>query len=106
MEVIPANQHGGLPGRGTKTCWEEIIKTVIETKDIFEFDLKKFFDKVKWLQISRTFDQYQFPQEMKDRVLYSLIRSDLLRKRSKKERMEMERITLKEIWAMITNYRT
>lgn len=40
------SQHGYRPRRGTVTAWKEILTNVIHQPDIFEFDLKGFFDSV------------------------------------------------------------
>lgn len=41
------NQHGFRPGRGTMSAWKKILSEVIGEKDIYEFDLKGFFDNIK-----------------------------------------------------------
>jgi len=40
------SQHGFRPGRGTGTAWKVILDKVIDSRDIFEFDLKGFFDTI------------------------------------------------------------
>lgn len=50
-EIHPS-QHGFRPGRGTLTAWREVLNKVILARDIFEFDLKQFFDKVNLDAIS------------------------------------------------------
>jgi len=45
-EGFHESQHGFRPGRGCKTAWEFILGNVINQRDIFEFDLKSFFDLV------------------------------------------------------------
>lgn len=40
------SQHGFRPGRGTTTAWKHILDKVIKAKDIYEFDLKGFFDSI------------------------------------------------------------
>lgn len=44
--LLPESQHGFRPSMGTKTCWSEILKTVIKRRFIYEFDLKGFFGSV------------------------------------------------------------
>lgn len=46
-------QHGFVHGRGTDTAWRQIHDEVLDKAYIYEFDLKKFFDKVNldYLQI-------------------------------------------------------
>ena len=43
---IPTSQHGYIPKRGTTTAWKEIMNKVIDSPNIMEFDLSKFFDSV------------------------------------------------------------
>lgn len=40
------DQHGFRPGRGTGTAWKEVLTKVVKARDIFEFDLKGFFDNI------------------------------------------------------------
>lgn len=42
---ISKSQHGFIPGRGTLSCWKELL-TKIEDPYIYEFDLKKCFDNI------------------------------------------------------------
>ncbi len=43
---IPEMQHGFYPGRGTKSAWDQVYKEVLASKNIYEFDLRKFFDSL------------------------------------------------------------
>lgn len=47
---LPESQHGFRPGRGT--AWHELLTKVITAKNIYEFDLKKFFDRVSTAYIT------------------------------------------------------
>lgn len=47
------SQHGFRPGRGTLTAWKHILDKVIKSKDIYEFDLKGFFDSINLDYISK-----------------------------------------------------
>ena len=40
------SQHGFWPERGTTTAWKELHTQAINKSNIYEFDLKKFFDKI------------------------------------------------------------
>lgn len=40
------NQHGFQHGKGTDTAWKEIHATVLTSPDIYEYDLKKYFDSI------------------------------------------------------------
>lgn len=45
-DYFPTSQHAYLPQRGVVTAWREVIDKVINSKDIYEFDLKQFFPSV------------------------------------------------------------
>jgi len=40
------NQHGFWKGQGTSTAWKTIHEKVLQSENIYEFDLKKFFDTI------------------------------------------------------------
>jgi hypothetical protein len=44
--LIHEDQHGFRPGRGTMTAWKVVLEKVIKARDIYEFDIKQFFDSV------------------------------------------------------------
>jgi Reverse transcriptase (RNA-dependent DNA polymerase) len=43
---IPTWQHGFQPFKGTLSAWKELIPKILNTENIYEFDLKGFFDNV------------------------------------------------------------
>jgi len=45
VQIAP-NQHGFVPNRGTKTAWQELLRTTLHQGNIWEFDLKGFFPSV------------------------------------------------------------
>lgn len=55
------SQHGFRPGRGTLTAWETILNNVIKSKDIYEFDLKGFFDSINLDYISKVLIENKVP---------------------------------------------
>jgi len=55
-EMLPT-QHAYLPGRGTKTAWQQVIQEVIKAKNIYETDLKGFFDNVSLHEINKILRQ-------------------------------------------------
>jgi hypothetical protein len=59
---IHPSQHGFIPGRGTLTAWQSLI-TRIESRSIYEFDMKKFFDSVNLDYLSRTLRATGLPLE-------------------------------------------
>jgi hypothetical protein len=44
-KYIPTSQHG-ITTRGTNTAWREIINNAIDWENIYEYDLKGFFDNI------------------------------------------------------------
>jgi hypothetical protein len=49
--TIPSQQHGFVPHRGTLTAWRDLLKNTIRCRDIYEIDLRKFFDQIKLLSL-------------------------------------------------------
>lgn len=45
-EVIPTNQHGFYPGRGTLTAWKSLLSK-IKSPNIYEFDLRSCFNNIE-----------------------------------------------------------
>ena len=45
--LINPNQHGFQPNKGTLSAWKQLISEVIESENIYEFDLVKFFDEIQ-----------------------------------------------------------
>jgi retron-type reverse transcriptase len=50
---IGEHQHGFVPGRGTMTAWMDILKNVLNSKFIYETDLKGFFDNISTATINK-----------------------------------------------------
>jgi len=68
-KTISDAQHGFRPGRGTLTAWEAILSKVINAPDIFEFDLKSYFDLINLDWISAKLLQRDVPPQIV-RMLY------------------------------------
>ena len=49
---ISSSQHGFLSGRGTMTAWQDIIDHVLNSRNIWEYDMKKFFDSINITYLS------------------------------------------------------
>lgn len=43
---VAPNQHAYVPGRGVLTAWQQLTEKLNTDEDIYEFDLKGFFDNV------------------------------------------------------------
>jgi retron-type reverse transcriptase len=39
-------QHGFQHGQGTNTAWTQILSQVLDSPNIYEYDLKKYFDSI------------------------------------------------------------
>jgi len=50
---IHPNQHGFIPGRGTLTAWQSLVNK-LDSRSIYEFDMKKFFDSVNLDYLAKT----------------------------------------------------
>jgi len=44
---LNSNQHGFLPGKGSDSAWQKIHHEILKSPNIYEFDLKTFFDKIE-----------------------------------------------------------
>lgn len=63
-EKINGSQHGHRPGRGSVTCWREILRKVHEYKYIYEFDYKKFHDLISRKYLLQAMLNYRFPKDI------------------------------------------
>lgn len=53
--------HGFLPGKGTGTAWQEVIKRVLDSKFIYEFDLKQFFPSTSHAYVLEMLERFKVP---------------------------------------------
>lgn len=60
----PPQQHGFWPGRGTLTMWENILSDVLSSRNIVEFDLRQFFEKVRLKAIAERLRFTQVPEDI------------------------------------------
>jgi len=44
---VNRNQHAYQPNKSTITVWRQILDEIVEKRNIYSFDLVKYFDKVK-----------------------------------------------------------
>jgi hypothetical protein len=84
---LSPEQHGFRPGRGTMSAWKVILSEVIHAKDIYEFDLKKFFDSVSLDAVSARLIEYQVPINIV-RQLYIINTSPILLKKARLNEFE------------------
>jgi hypothetical protein len=49
-------QHGGRSGVGVLSCWKALIPRIQESKWVYEFDIKGFFDNISHKSIQSEFD--------------------------------------------------
>lgn len=63
-------QHGHRMGRGTLTCWNQMLKEVLMSPYIYEFDYMKFHDLIdrKWL--GEALLRQGFPEEVARRYIH------------------------------------
>jgi len=58
--LLPS-QHGFVPGRGTLTAWKEIFAKVVDSRFIYECDLKQFFPSIKLSKIDEALASLGMP---------------------------------------------
>lgn len=63
-DKINPSQHGHRPGRGSVTCWREILSHVSEYKYIYEFDYKKFHDLIGRKFLLQALLNFKFPKSV------------------------------------------
>lgn len=63
-DYIPDNQHGFSPGKGVTTAWESIITKLDASPDIYEFDLRKFFDSLSKRYLLETLIKVGLPLDI------------------------------------------
>jgi retron-type reverse transcriptase len=72
------SQHGFLPGRGSLTCWREIIaRRVMEYNFVKEWDFKSYFDTINLEKLDEELERKGVPPAIRDflqRVNESLIK--------------------------------
>lgn len=62
---IASNQHGFIPGRGTLSCWRDIIKGEIYKQPyIYEYDFKKFYDRIDLSALKKLLTALDIPEEV------------------------------------------
>lgn len=62
--LLPTSQHGFRPKKGTLSAWREILEKVVNKKNIWEFDLKQFFDTVDLVALKQQMQIYKFPDSI------------------------------------------
>jgi len=63
------NQHGFTPHRGTKSAWHQIHTEVLQSRDIYEFDLRKFFDTLNLDYLTKLLMDTQIPRLLVQRII-------------------------------------
>lgn len=63
------SQHGFIPNRGTDTAWKEIHSKIINKSNIFEFDLKEFFDRVQLDYLCSILQKMEIPSSLVYRLI-------------------------------------
>lgn len=62
--LLPDSQHGFRPKKGTLTAWRDVLENVVNKQNIWEFDLKQFFDTVDLVALKQQMQRYEFPWSM------------------------------------------
>jgi len=61
-------QHGGQPGKGPTTAWAELLRKVITARDIYEYDLKGFFNSFKLSAMHLALHNAGVPESVNQRL--------------------------------------
>ena len=70
----PSWNHGGIAERGVNSCWKELWLNVLSKKykNIYEYDLSKFFDRVRHSVIKEALRAAKMPPRLNTWCLESL----------------------------------
>jgi hypothetical protein len=69
-EILPDNQHGFRPGKGTSTAWSTMLETVIKSPNIYEVDFTSYFDTIKLNAIKWYLEQSGIPENIVSRLVW------------------------------------
>lgn len=72
---VSPDQHGYYPGRGTATAIYEVQRRVLASREIYEFDLKSFFDTINLDYLGKVLQSVGLPKALVD-LLISWSRSN------------------------------
>lgn len=64
------SQHGFQQGRGTNSAWNQIHREVLGSSDIYEFDMKKYFDTVNLDYLGSILRGTQLPESIIRLILH------------------------------------
>lgn len=67
---INASQHGHRPGRGSVTCWKEILDKVYKYKHVYEFDYKKFHDLIGRKYLLQALLNFKVPKAIAKELIH------------------------------------
>jgi hypothetical protein len=56
--LLASWQHGGRSGKGTLSCYKEVLPKYLRYKNIYEFDIKGFFNNISHEVITSLFTKY------------------------------------------------
>lgn len=98
MEVFlkncwPKNQHGYTTKRGVHTAWSYILKDVVKSKNIYEFDFVGFFNNVKLTSVGTNLQKCSVPKWMTGHFV-NLISGDVENIKPKK----LEQLVASKTW--------
>jgi len=86
-------QHGFRPWHGVGTAWADVLHNVVDSKFIYEFDLRKFFDSIDHKALKMAMEEYGVPDTLKNWILKSTARVA-------KRKEQAWRYSWKEAWLL------
>lgn len=55
--LISDRQHGYRPNKSTRTAWDQVWENISPTSQVYEFDLKSFFNKINMDALERALEE-------------------------------------------------
>lgn len=64
------DQHGHRIGKGSVSCWKQILTKVVKARFIYEFDYMKFHDRINRKYLAEALIRFGFPMEVTQKLLH------------------------------------
>lgn len=63
------DQHGHRMGKGSVSCWKQILQKAVKAKYIYEFDYMKFHDRINRKYLAEALMRFGFPIEVTQKLV-------------------------------------
>lgn len=61
--------YGAIPGRGVQQAWKALLKMIAEKENVVEFDLQKFYDRIRKRELITTYFWLEVPKELREDII-------------------------------------